>query len=253
MTPWWLLAFSGLLGSAHCVGMCGGIAAMIGLNTQSLLGNLKSQIVFSAGRLMSYATLGALAGFAGKRLLDSVPQIINVPAILCLFSGLFLIREGLLATGLWKRAVTGTSVTGCLIRPLFSALINTPRPSRALVAGLATGLLPCGLVYAFVALAASSHDLLQGLFTMLAFGAGTIPMMVFTGCGTSLLNWNARQRFWKASAWSVILTGILTLGRGVAFLNFSGETAPPACPFCSAKTCPSTTMVESQLMEKRNR
>ena len=256
MTPWWLLAFGGLLGSAHCVGMCGGIAALIGLNTKSFANNLRAQLVFSAGRLMSYSLLGGAAGFAGKRLVESVPQLIHVPAILCVVAGLFLIREGLLATGIWKQTVSGTSITGCLMRPMFQAIMSTPSQMRSLFAGIATGLFPCGLVYAFVALAASTHDFLSGVLTMTAFGAGTIPMMVLTGCGVSMLSWDARARFWKVAAWSVVITGLLTVGRGIAFVSLTNESPQKACPFCSQKsldTVPTPNTYEPTKISDTNR
>ena len=232
MTPLWLTMLGGLLGSSHCVGMCGGFAAIVGLRTGSLAGNLRAQLIYSAGRLMSYATLGAIAGFAGQRLSDSLPKMINVPAVLCLAAGLFLVREGLLATGLFARRITGSSTTGCLLGPLFSTILQTPGARNTFAAGIITGLLPCGLVYAFVSLAASSGDLLLGASTMLAFGLGTVPWMVVTGCGAALLSWTARQRLWQVAAWSVVLTGLLTVGRGVGFLQWQPEPQPVSCPFC---------------------
>lgn len=236
MTPWWLAMLGGLLGSSHCVGMCGGFAAIVGLRTGSALENLRAQLVYSFGRLMSYATLGAVAGFAGQRLVSSLPQMINVPAVLCLAAGLFLFREGLLASGIVRRRIGGTSTAGCLFGRLFSTMLKTPGVRNTFVAGIATGLLPCGLVYAFVSLAASSGDLLSGLTLMLAFGSGTIPLMVLTGCGASLLSWAARQRLWQFAAWSVMITGLLTIGRGVAYLQVAPEAKSVACPFCAIKS-----------------
>lgn len=232
MTPWWLIMLGGLLGSSHCVGMCGGFAALVGLRHNTLAKNFRAQLVFSGGRLMSYATLGAAAGFAGNRLIESLPAIINVPAALCLVAGLLLVREGFLATGLLRRNMAGASTSGCLFGPVFSTILKTPGARHTFVAGIVTGLLPCGLVYAFVSLAASSGDLMQGSSTMLAFGAGTVPLMVITGCGAALLSANTRQRLWQLAAWSVIATGLLTLGRGAAFLQLKPEPQPVACPFC---------------------
>ncbi len=232
MNPWWLTMLGGLLGSSHCVGMCGGFAAVIGLQTGSLLGNLRAQLSYSSGRLMSYGTLGAIAGFAGQRIAQSLPGGINIPAVMCIFAGLFLLREGLLATGLLRRRVTGSSTSACLLGPMFSTILKTPGLRHTFVAGIITGLLPCGLVYAFISLAASTGDLLQGLATMVAFGLGTVPLMVATGCGTALLSWAARQRLWRFAAWSVIATGLLTVVRGVGFLNLAAEPKPAVCPFC---------------------
>lgn len=243
MTPWWLVMIGGLLGSTHCIGMCGGFAALVGLNTGTLSSNLRAQLIYSCGRVTSYAALGASAGFAGKRLTAAMPALVNVPAVLCLIAGIVLIREGLLAAGWWKTKVTGVSAAGCLLRPLFNTILKTPGLRNAFVAGIATGFLPCGLVYAFVSLAASSGDFLQGLVTMLAFGTGTVPLMIVAGCGASLLSASARQNVWQIAAWSVVLTGLLTLGRGAAFLQASGESQP-RCPFCSGQSSPSPSAAE---------
>jgi uncharacterized protein len=245
MTPLWLTMLGGLLGSSHCVGMCGGFAAIVGLRTGSMAGNVRAQLIYSAGRLMSYTTLGAIAGFAGHRLSDSLPKMINVPAVMCLGAGLFLVREGLMATGLFARPVTGTSTTGCLLGPLFSSILKRPGARNTFAAGIITGLLPCGLVYAFVSLAASSGDMLLGGSTMLAFGLGTVPLMVVTGCGAALLSWTARQRLWKVAAWSVVMTGLLTVVRGVGFLQFQSEEQAISCPFCKENSLKAPVRIRS--------
>lgn len=240
MTPFWLVMLGGLLGSSHCVGMCGGFAALVGLHTGSLVGNLRAQLVYSTGRLLSYATLGGVAGFAGQRLISSLPHVINVPAVLSLIAGLFLVREGVMASGLMRRRVGGESAAGCLFGPLFSALMRMPGARNTFVAGVATGLLPCGLVYAFVSLAASSGDLLHGATIMLAFGGGTVPLMVVTGCGASLVSWAARRWLWQIAAWSVMMTGLLTVGRGIAYLHTPDEQRAAACPFCVSNSSEAT-------------
>jgi sulfite exporter TauE/SafE len=231
MLPWWLILFGGLLGSSHCVGMCGGFAVLLGINRTSLRQNLQGQLTFSLGRIASYATLGGLAGFAGKSLAARVPAIVNVPAVLCLLAGLFLLWEGLHATGLLRRRSAALG-SGCLFGPLFATLLKTPGLRNALSAGVFTGLLPCGLVYAFVSVAARTGDLQQGTLVMILFGLGTVPLMVLTGVGAMLLGVTARKRLWQAAAWSVVLTGVLTVGRGVSFLR-AAETPPSErCPFC---------------------
>ena len=233
MTPLWMILLGGLLGSSHCVGMCGGFAAIVGLRPGTFASNLRAQLIFSGGRLMSYSTLGAVAGYSGQKIVDSLPKMINVPALLCVIAGIFLLHEGLKATGLIPRRITGTSASGCLLGPLFSTMLKAPGARNTFVAGLLTGLLPCGLVYAFVSLATSSGNMFQGMATMCAFGLGTVPLMVLTGCGSALLSWTARQRLWQLAAWSVVVTGILTLGRGIAFVQWKSEPAPVTCPFCS--------------------
>lgn len=235
MTTWWLIALGGLLGSSHCVGMCGGFAVMLGLHRRSVWDNLRGQGLYSVGRLTSYATLGGLAGSAGRELGARVPAGWNVPAWLCLVAGVFLIWEGLLALGWWRRGGGTVSSAGCLFGPLMAAWLRAGGWWNAWAAGVFTGFLPCGLVYAFVSLAASTGDLLQGMATMVVFGLGTIPLMVLTGTGAMILTVPWRQRLWQVAAVSVVLTGVLTVGRGVAFWDGSQGPASAGCPFCASR------------------
>lgn len=238
-----LILLGGLLGSSHCVGMCGGFAMLVGMNRPTFRENLKAQLSFSAGRLMTYCTLGATSGYIGLKLVKSAPQLLNVPAALCLLAGLLLIVEGLFATGFIKRrGLSMAPQSGCLMSPLFATVLKLPGLRNAFSAGLLTGMLPCGLLYAFLSLAASTGDLLRGMGVMVAFGLGTVPLMVATGAGAMLLKLGTRERLMKAAAWCVVLTGALTVWRGGAFL-YAANTLPPdaattACPFCVSHNPP---------------
>lgn len=232
-TPWWLIMLGGLLGSSHCIGMCGGFALMLGVNRTSFWSNLQGQLSYSCGRLVTYSVLGGIAGYAGRTLSDRASAFVNIPATLSLIAGLFLVWEGLHATGLLTRRNKGVSTVGCLMGPLFSSLLKYPGLRNAFSAGLFTGLLPCGLVYAFVSLAASTGDLVYGSAVMLSFGAGTVPLMVLAGTGALLLSIPQRQQLWRLAAWSVVVTGVLTTVRGASFLQANETKQPPQCPFCT--------------------
>jgi sulfite exporter TauE/SafE len=82
-------------------------------------------------------------------------------------------------------------------------------------AGVATGFLPCGLVYSFLALAVASGGLESGLMQMAMFGLGTVPAMVLVGCGGKLLTIGMRQRVYRLAACFVIALGALTVWRGL--------------------------------------
>lgn len=233
MTDLPLIFLGGLLGSSHCIGMCGGFALMVGMTTRSCRQNLAAQLLYSAGRITTYSMIGGTAGFAGWRLVQKAPALTAIPAILCLLAGVLLIVEGLFATGLLRRRqpLSGGAI-GCLAGSMFGSLLRTPGLGSAFTAGLLTGLLPCGLVYAFVALAASTHDLLGGIGTMTAFGLGTVPLMVAAGAGSTLMTTERRKKLYRVAAWCVVATGVLTVVRGYGFL--SSPATPPAdrCPFC---------------------
>jgi hypothetical protein len=238
---WPLIFLGGLLGASHCVGMCGAFAMLVGMNRGSWKSNLVAQLTWSAGRLLTYVTLGSIAGFAGHRIVKSAPAILSIPAALCVIAGVLLIVEGVTAAGLWKRGgVTGRSQAGCLTGPLFSSLLRIPLLRNALAAGMFTGLLPCGLLYAFVALAASSGNWLNGMAVMAVFGLGTVPLLLLTGLGGSLLSVAARQRVLRLAAWCVIATGVLTCVRGGAFFlaALNQEDPEDACPFCVTRNSP---------------
>jgi sulfite exporter TauE/SafE len=100
------------------------------------------------------------------------------------------------------------------------------------LAGLVNGLLPCGLVYAYLALAASSAEPWQGALTMAAFGLGTIPILALVGTGGHFLSRTARWRLLRLAAWCVVLTGVLSILRGISAVAAYGWQGSPECPLC---------------------
>ena len=100
------------------------------------------------------------------------------------------------------------------------------------MAGMLTGFLPCGLVYAFLALAATSGGLWSGSLTMVAFGLGTMPLMVLAGSGAALVPPATRVRLLRLAAWCVVIVGLLSLARGFSGLSLPTEDAQVSCPLC---------------------
>jgi len=232
MIEWPLLMVAGMLGSAHCLGMCGPFALAIGTSAASWRANLRRQACYSAGRIFTYAVLGALVAFCGGRVAAALPGWTNVPALLAIGAGVLLAVQGLLAAGvLPARAVRGAAA--CPGAAGFRALLTGRGSLDVFLAGLFTGLLPCGLLYGMLALAAATHDVARGLGTMTAFGLGTVPAMVAAGLGGSLLGVAARRRLHAAAAWCLVLTGAISIARGAGHLSFTADP-PPGCPFCAA-------------------
>ena len=166
---------AGLLGSGHCFGMCGGIAAGLGVMARGRA--VVPALQFNLARLVSYALLGlgsaAILGGLGDlkqagrvfRLLTAVMIFLIGLKFLFDFRGVDLLERG--GAGLWKR-----------LQPL--ALRASERQDLAgrLLLGLLWGFIPCGLVYSVLMTAASTADPLSGAVTMLAFGLGTLPAML---------------------------------------------------------------------------
>lgn len=231
-----LVFLGGMLGSSHCVGMCGGFAVMIGVAHRDWRRNLGAQLAYSSGRIVTYGVLGAAAGQIGLRVERLAGTWINVPATLCILAGLFLIVEGLTAAGFdlrkWRTSGSG-GVPRCTVIPLMASVLRTPGARNAFAAGLLTSLIPCGLVYAFLSLAATSGNFAMGMLTMGIFGLGTVPLMLTTGVTASLLTLVQRRRMMYVAAWCVVLTGVVTVARGAGVLDLGPGIGGAGCPFCS--------------------
>ncbi len=231
MTDLLLTFVGGALGSSHCLGMCGGFALAIGANASGWRGNLTRQFVYSLGRVFTYSTAGAIAGFGALRLGDQLPSTVPTQAMLALVAGVLLLYEGLRATGTLSRRIQ-SSGANCLGPKFFGPLLTGGGYRETFLAGLFTGFLPCGLVYAFLALAATTQSAWEGGARMAAFGLGTIPLMVVAGVGGAVLGAAARRHWFRVAGWCVTLSGIVSITRGVSFLAALEGAKNAGCPFC---------------------
>jgi sulfite exporter TauE/SafE len=226
-----MIFLGGLLGSGHCVGMCGGFALLLGGNRLGLAANLGRQLVYSLGRVGTYTVGGAVAGYGGWRLGTLLAPAVNAQALLSVAAGLLLVVQGLSAAGVlrWRLLTHGPA---CIGPASFAALLRARPLWQVFAAGVLNGLLPCGLVYAYLALACSSGDLLGGAATMALFGLGTVPALLLVGSGGAMLGVVLRQRLLRVAAWCVVLTGLLAVARGISFAQASQPADPAACPLC---------------------
>jgi sulfite exporter TauE/SafE len=218
----------GLLGSAHCVGMCGGFAVSLGLVGKSWRLNLGRQLLYGLGRVFTYTVGGVLAGYAGCRLAALLPEVTQAQALLCLVAGTLLVVEGLSAAGLLGMSKSAGEES-CLSGGMFGTLLRATRLHSVFLGGVVNGLLPCGLVYAFLALAGSSRQPIEGGLVMLLFGLGTLPVLALVGVGAGQLRVGLRRKLLTLAAWCVVLTGAISLYRGYAFYQSSSEVACPLC------------------------
>jgi uncharacterized protein len=230
-----LIFLGGLLGSAHCVGMCGGFAVSIGLGARGIGPNLLRQLTYTLGRVLTYSFFGVVAGYGGFWLTRKIGTLVNIQAGLSIVAGGLLLFQGSLALGLIPRRILPTlslGATPCLAGSFIGPFLASPGSWNVFLAGILTGFLPCGLVYGFLTLASSSASIVHGFLTMCVFGAGTAPIMVLTGACGSLLPHSARGRLLKVSAVCVLLTGVVSLARGIMFVQFPGSAQHDSCPFC---------------------
>jgi sulfite exporter TauE/SafE len=187
----------GVLGSTHCVGMCGGIVGALTLGVQGPRPLLAYLLAYNAGRIASYALAGTALGAASAVLLDSIPAAQIVGRVV---SGAFVI-----ALGLYRR-----------IQPLGRRLLPVDHPLKALLLGLLWGWLPCGMVYAALAWSLTAGGAREGAALMTAFGVGTLPMLLAMGATARWLGAAARQPWLRRGV------GVLLLAVGAYLLAAPG-------------------------------
>lgn len=215
---------AGLLGSAHCLGMCGGIAGAAGLagDPGTRLGRT---LQYNAGRVASYAIAGALAGGVGVALGD----VLDLPAwstVLRVLAGLVLVALGLNIALQWRLLAAIERAGAGLWRrlaPLAGRLLRSGHPLATLGLGGLWGWLPCGLVYTVLLAAAASGSAWQGAATMLAFGLGTLPAMLAAGvAASSVLRLTRSTRVRMAAGLLLVLMGAWTALHPLAKLATGG-------------------------------
>lgn len=209
---------AGLFSSAHCFGMCGGIAAALGSGTPALqrgpVKGLGYQLLFNSGRILSYAIAGSIAGGMSFWL----GSLIDIPAwtaILRVATGLVMVAIGLQLAINW-RGLRHIEALGSRfwrrLAPLVGRLLPVRTPQEALGVGMLWGWLPCGLVYTMLLAAATSGNALSGGAMMLAFGVGTLPAMVTLGFGAgSLSRVLAKTTLRRSAGVLLLLFGIWTM------------------------------------------
>jgi sulfite exporter TauE/SafE len=220
-----VLFAAGFAGSFHCIGMCGGFACALGRDPHGPSATVFRHLLYNSGRLTTYCFLGGLAGALGQVIctaqgMSTVPllggSLDTAQRVLAIVAGLLMVTMALqffgLLRGLHRIAVGfgGSALAGSL-----RSLLKAPGHAAPLAFGVFNGFLPCPLVYAFAAQAASTAGALPGFLTMAAFGLGTFPAMLMMGGVGRALGPVWRQRgVWLAGSF-ILLLGLVTLGRGI--------------------------------------
>lgn len=207
VTSWWIGALlAGLVGSPHCVGMCGGFAALAA----------DRSLEWHAGRLITYGSLGAIAGAVG----GSLP----VPPALTTALSIGLVLLFTLSLGGWMRPpeIPLPGLSG-----LVRKAMQSDRAAGPILFGIATALLPCGLVYSTLGLALGSGSGITGAGVMVVFGLGTVPLLASLGAG--LRRWTGASLFRRrlvAVAVAAACLGSIGMRHDMQ-ANVEGD--PPSC------------------------
>jgi len=209
----------GLLGGVHCMAMCGGVVAALGLRQPG--GSPRGAGVlrplgYNAGRLATYAGLGAAAGAVGALGLR-VPDARGVQVALLLVANAVVILLGLSVAGA-AGAARFLEKAGSLVwrgvRKLGGRIAPADSWLGAVAAGVVWGFLPCGLVYGVLATAIAAGSAARGALVMGAFGLGTLPNLLAAGLAAETLRRFVRgPRVRLAAGAAIVLIGLIGLLR----------------------------------------
>lgn len=201
---------TGLLGTGHCIGMCGGLVSALALSDAGQKGGWLFHLLYNTGRIVTYTFIGAVVGWLGSALAYT-DQFKIVTRSLLLCSDLFVILIGLGTAGMfaWLN-VAKLDFPGPmrLMTTAVGGLRHLPPALAALPLGLLFGFIPCGYLYAVAITAAQSASVTTGALMLLAFGLGTAPALFLFG---GAAHWVSG----KARAWMLRIAGIVVAGMGV--------------------------------------
>ncbi|KAA9041116.1 sulfite exporter TauE/SafE family protein [Ginsengibacter hankyongi] len=201
----------GLLGSFHCVGMCGPIALSLPLKHDSDWAKFSAALFYNSGRIVTYAVFGLIFGLIGKSVaLFGYQQWLSVILGVLILFFIFLPKrfaffqhQNLILASFQKLR---TALGRLFLKKNFSSLFSI---------GLLNGLLPCGLVYMAAAVAVSAGDIINSIAFMAFFGLGTLPMMWSIAFFGNYIGVSVRQKIRKAYPYMMMLVACLLILRGM--------------------------------------
>jgi sulfite exporter TauE/SafE len=212
---------TGLLGSGHCLGMCGGLVAALSLTGDRQLGGYSFHLLYNTGRVATYTLIGLTVGWLGSAIAYA-EAFATFARVILLGSDLFIILAGLGSAGIFRGFNLLSLECAGPVRALTVAvrsLRRLPPEVAALPLGLLFGFIPCGFLYAMAITAAQSAAPWQGAQIMLAFGFGTIPALLLFGTAARWLGTRARRWMFLGAGIMVALMGAYNLFRHLQMMG----------------------------------
>ncbi len=212
------ILLTSLLGSLHCAGMCGPFVAFcVGADRQNALRHALVQTAYHGGRLVSYAALGAAAGAVGS-VIDLGGRALGIQRTAMMLAGGLMIVFGVIMllrfAGVRIRKLSvPASLQRLFVRCQTFAQKRHP-VARAASIGLFSILLPCGWLYLYVFAAAGTGSPWIGMLAMIAFWAGTVPILAAVGVGVQTLFGPLRRHLPVAVALAMMFFGGIVFVRG---------------------------------------
>lgn len=209
----------GLLGSMHCIGMCGGFVAMYSLKKPAAQPSLPYHALYNLGRITIYSLLGGIMGLLGSTV-AYIGGLKGIPGATLLIAGAVMVLMGLNIAGVLGRggAFESAEITSrSFFRKAFHRILARESVWGTFLLGLLLGFLPCGLLYPIFMNAAASGGFLSGMLTTALFGLGTVPALMSFGYLVTKIRPRLKLLLYRVAAVLIVLLGIQSFLRGMAF------------------------------------
>ncbi len=203
----------GLIGSVHCIGMCGPLVMAIPISGQSNFQKWVSILLYHFGKISSYTILGILLGLFGSSL-----PLFGVQENLSIVIGsimLLYVLYVLLIKSKWKIPFFKSNILYTIIIKKMGALFKSKNSSSFYLIGFLNGLLPCGMVYLALTSALATQSVVQGAVIMAFFGLGTMPALIMVAIGGQYMGRTIRSRLQALVPVFIFSMGILLILRGL--------------------------------------
>ncbi len=213
MLQLFFIAFTiGMVGSFHCVGMCGPLALSLPLSNNSFTAKVGGALIYNTGRIVTYSFFGFVFGLIGQ-----TASLFGFQQWLSIITGILILLFVIIPKKFKMQSSSSTFITGLFtkLRSKLAALFTKKNQSALFIIGLLNGLLPCGLVYMAIAGAIAAGDLGKSIFFMASFGLGTLPVMWMISFFGNYVGISFRQKIRRVYPYMMILIACLLILRGM--------------------------------------
>lgn len=202
----------GIVGSFHCVGMCGPLALALPLGGNSFMAKFSGAFIYNAGRIVTYSVFGLIFGFIGQ-----TAALFGFQQWLSIGTGAVILLFIIIPKKYKVQHVASNHTTRFFskIRLELGRLFTQKNHSSLFVIGLLNGLLPCGLVYMAVAGAIAAGNIGSSVLFMAAFGLGTLPIMWSIAFFGNYVGISWRQKIRKVYPYMMAVMACLLILRGM--------------------------------------
>jgi uncharacterized protein len=234
-----------LVGSLHCVGMCGGLVAFAAGSAPRGQRAL-AHVGYHGARGLAYVVLGAISGSLGAAV-DLGGGVLGVSRLAAVVAGVGMVLFGAVALARargvelhWLRRAERRITGGFIQRWVQAGMQLATRQSpqrRALLVGAVSAVLPCGWLYAFVISAAGAGSPAAGAAVMAAFWLGTVPALLGVGLGAQLVAGRLQRHLPAATAVMLMVVGVTALAGRITMPAMQPQAPAGAVPDATAP-CP---------------